>query len=121
MSSGYKSDELLLTELHRNLSDTKQKYMKDSERKLEPWIAVDPGLKREWVLPNGLQYYVVEDRSTGKWFICDRWTDSAVPNTKAPTRPEAIRLFYKWCNREMPEGTVIGRASTDIAHHGETG
>ena len=28
--------------------------------KTEPWVVVDPRLKREWVLPQALQYYVVE-------------------------------------------------------------
>lgn len=87
----------------------------------EPWVVVDPDLKREWVVPQPLQYYVVESRTTGMWFICDRWTDSVVPGTEAPTRPEAIRRFYSWCKREMPEGTRIGRALAGVAHHGETG
>ena len=95
--------------------------MNDSERKLEPWVVVDPGFRREWVLPQALQYYVVEDRRTGKWFICDRWTDTPVPGTETATRPETIRRFYQWCNREMPEGTTIGRASAEVAHHGDTG
>ena len=87
----------------------------------EPWVVVDSDLKREWVVPQPLQYYVVEDRRTGTWFICDRWTDLAIHGTEAPTRPEAIRRFYKWCKREMPEGAAIARAMTGVAHHGETG
>lgn len=92
-----------------------------ASRKLEPWIVVDPGFKREWVLPQALQYYVVEDKKAGKWFVCDRFSDLAVPSTEAPTRPEAIRSFYKWCNREMPVGTTISNAPPGVAHHGETG
>lgn len=92
-----------------------------SSRKLEPWVVVDPEFKREWVLPQALQYYVVENKGTGKWFICDRWTDTALPGTESPTRSETIRRFYQWCKREMPEGTTIGRAAADVTHHGRTG
>ena len=41
--------------------------------------------------------------------------------TESSTRPETIRRFYQLCKREMPEGTTIGRAPADVAHHGETG
>ena len=92
-----------------------------SSRRVEPWVVVDPELKREWVLPQALQYYVVEDRSTGMWHICDRFTDTFVPGTEASTRPETIRRFYQWCERQMPDGTPISRAPAGVAHHGETG
>ena len=82
-----------------------------------PWVVLDPDFKREWVIPQPLRYFVVEDRKRGTWFICDRWTDFAVPNTEAPTRPEAIRRFYKFCNREMPKGTPISRALPGTEHH----
>jgi hypothetical protein len=95
--------------------------MNDSSRKLEPWVVVDPHFKREWVLPQALQYYVVEDRDKGTWFICDRWADIPVPGTESPTRGETIRRFYKWCGREIPEGTTLGHAPAGVAHHGETG
>ncbi len=84
-------------------------------------MVVDPGLKREWVLPQALQYYVVEDQKAGKWFICDRFSDVSIPATEATTRADAIRRFYKWCGREMPDGTAIDRAPAGVAHHGETG
>jgi hypothetical protein len=90
-------------------------------RNLEPWVVIDSDSKREWVLPKALQYYVVEDEIPGRWFICDRFTDSPVPSTNASTRAEAIRLFYKWCSREMPLGRTIGDAPPGVAHHGETG
>lgn len=86
-----------------------------------PWVVVDPLFKREWVVPEPLRYYVVESRQTGKWFICDRWTDEDVPNTEARTRDEAIRLFYEVCNRPMPDGVTIGQPLPGVAHHGENG
>jgi len=92
-----------------------------ASRQVEPWVVVDPGLKREWMLPQVLQYYLVEDKKAGKWFICDRFNDLAVPGTEASTRPEAIRRFYKWCKREMPKGATIGPAMAGVAHHGEGG
>jgi hypothetical protein len=95
--------------------------MNDSSQKAEPWAVVDPEFKREWVVPQGLQYYVVEERASGKWFICDRWADTPVPGTEARTRAAAIRAFYKWCGREIPEGTTIEHAPSGVAHHGETG
>jgi hypothetical protein len=87
-------------------------------QKTGPWVAVDldPDSKREWVFPQPLRYYVVED-TTGTWFICDRWPDHAIPDTKARTREEAIRLFYRWCRREMPEGETVGRSARGVSHH----
>jgi hypothetical protein len=87
----------------------------------EPWVVVDPEYKREWVLPQALRYYVVEDREAGIWFICDRWTDLPVHGTEARTRAEAIRMFYTWCKREMPKHATIPRAMPGVAHQGETG
>jgi len=99
---------------HKNMNDTEYQNR-------EPWVVVDPDFKREWVVPQPLQYYVVEDRKAGTWFVCDRWTDLAVHSTESPTRAEAIRRFYKWCKREMPEGATVPRAMSGVAHHGETG
>jgi hypothetical protein len=97
------------------------KLIESSYRKKEPWVVVDPDFKREWVVPEPLRYYVVEDRKAGTWFICDRWTDVAVPETDGRTRTDAIRRFYKWCKREMPEGTSIAHTLAGVSHHGETG
>jgi hypothetical protein len=87
----------------------------------EPWVVVDPDLKREWAFPQPMEYNVVQDRTTGMWFVCDRFADVAVPTTEAKSRPEAIRRFYKWCGREMPDGATIVRAPAGVAHYGETG
>lgn len=96
--------------------------MEETKYKLKgPWVVLDPVFKREWVLPQPLRYYVVEDRQHGTWFVCDRWTDLPVPSTETSTRPEAIRRFYEFCNRQMPEGTRITRALAGTAHHGEQG
>lgn len=96
--------------------------MNDSRwQKRGPWVVVDPDFKREWVFAHPMQYYVVEDQTTGMWFVCDHFTDLPVPTTEAKTRPESIRRFYKWCGREMPDGATIGRAPAGVAHHGETG
>jgi hypothetical protein len=94
--------------------------MNDTSRRIEPWVVVDPELRREWVLPQALKYYIVED-SAGMWHICDRFTDTFVPGTESRTRAETIRRFYQWCERQMPVGTPIGRAPAGVAHHGETG
>ncbi|MGO8930475.1 MAG: hypothetical protein ACLQU3_26710 [Limisphaerales bacterium] len=94
--------------------------MKDSSsRKLQPWVVVDPGSKpkREWVLPQALQYCVVQNRDTGTWFICDRWEDAPVPGTESSTRPVAIRRFYRWCKREMPKGMRIGKPLAGVVHY----
>lgn len=96
--------------------------MDDSRwQKREPWVVVDPGFKREWVLPQPLKYYVVKDKDTGLWSVCDRNVDLIVPATEAKTREQAIRQFYKWCERPAPTGTRFSKLGVRIADQGETG
>ena len=90
-------------------------------QKREPWVVVDPDFKREWVLPHALQYYVVKDKTSGMWFVCDRYLDLAVETTESKTREQAIRRFYKWCKRPVPAGESFGKLGVRIAHQGETG
>jgi hypothetical protein len=84
--------------------------------KREPWVVVDPDFKREWLLPQPLQYYVVNDRTSGLWSVCDRYTDLMVPNTEAKTREQAIRRFYKLFNRPVPAGFKLSKLPVEIAH-----
>jgi hypothetical protein len=86
----------------------------------EPWVVMDSESKREWLCPKPMRYYVCQ-RDDGKWFICDHFTDFAVQETEASTRADAIRKFYKWSKREMPNGVEIPRAMKEAAHHGEGG
>ena len=87
----------------------------------DPWVVVDPLFKREWVLHQPIRYYVVHSEDRDEWFICDRWTDGVVHGTEAKTRAQSIRLFYKWCNREMPDGEPMPHVMSGVAHHGENG
>ena len=41
----------------------------NDDLKSEPWIVVDPFFKREWLIPQGVRYYIVEDKTTGKSLI----------------------------------------------------
>ena len=90
-------------------------------QKREPWVVVDPDFKREWLLPQPLQYYVVKDKTTGLWSVCDRYLDLMVPTTEARTREQPIRRFYKWCKRPVPVGETFSKLKVKIAHQGETG
>lgn len=64
-----------------------RKVMSDQDWKNKgPWVAVDPSSKREWLLPQPLRYYIVEEQETRHWFVCDRWTDLPVPDTESKTR-----------------------------------
>src|SRR4051812_4667670 len=38
----------------------------DEWSKREPWVAVDPQFKREWLLPEPLRYYLDHDKDTNE-------------------------------------------------------
>ncbi len=99
--------EIYLRDADANrLIDRTQSY-ESSFRHKGPWVANDLVFKREWVLPEPLRYYVVRDREAGTWFICERFGDVAVPGTLAKTRDAAIKAFYKWVRREIPDDVPI--------------
>lgn len=72
-----------------------------------PWVAYDLKFKYEWLLPDPLRYFVVRNKASGDWFVCERSGDLAVPGTHAGTRDDAIRAFYKWAGREIPQDVTI--------------
>ena len=78
---------------------------------------VDPDFKHECLIPHPMQYYVVENKHSGMWFICV--TLPFPPLSEDPTRGDC--RFYKCAGREMPDGSTIGPASNAVAHHGKTG
>lgn len=82
------------------------------ERRSAPWNVVDPDKLREWLLPQPLKYYITQDAKTKEWFVCDRDLDLGIPQTRSLNRAVAIRRFYKWCNRPMPEGTTLTTPKT---------
>ena len=86
-------------------------------KKREPWVVIDPDSKREWVCEQPLRYYVVKS-ADGNWFVCDRWLDVPVIGTKANSREQAIRGFYKWCKRPIPTGDTLPKLPMRIAHQG---
>lgn len=93
-------------------------HMDDSSWKnREPWVVVDPDFNREWLLPEPLQYYVAKGKS-GNWFVCNRWLDIPVPGTDSPTGEEAIRQFYKWCERPLPTGEKLPKLPVRVANQG---
>jgi len=98
------------------MSDTESDY-----QNMEPWVVVDQFWKKEWLLPQPVRYFIVQSKATGEWSVCDRWTDLIVHGTESKSRADSIRLFYKWCKREIPDGIAIDRAMPGVAHHGETG
>jgi hypothetical protein len=81
----------------------------------EPWVAVDPDFKREWLLPQPLQYFVVKNKDTGMWSVCDRYLDISVAGIHAKTREQAIRQFYKWCKRPVPARRRLPKLGIRIA------
>jgi hypothetical protein len=72
-----------------------------------PWIVQDPDYKREWLVPQPLQYYV-HRKADGQWIVVDRWTDLAVGDAHR-SRNGAIRAFYKWEGRKMPTGEALSK------------
>ena len=83
---------------------------------------VDADFRREWLLPEPLQYFVVKDKQSGLWSICDRNTDLMVSDTEARTREQAIRKFYKLFNRPVPVGESLAKVKgVAVANQGETG
>jgi hypothetical protein len=92
------------------LEKQQDKTMDDSTwQKREPWVVVDPDFKREWLLPQPLQYYLVEDKATGTWSVCDRYLDIPAFYPAARTREQAIRRFYKMFKRPIPTGHKLGK------------
>jgi hypothetical protein len=82
----------------------------------EPWIVVDPDFKREWLVPQPLHFFLVEDKESGIWSVCDRRLDIPVHGIQAPTREKAIRMFYDWCKRPVPKGRPIPKPMDGVNH-----
>ena len=59
----------------------------------EPWIVQDPDFKREWLLPEPLQYYLYNPKPK-EWVVINHWWDMQVGKAY-PSREKAIREFYK--------------------------
>ena len=78
-----------------------------------PWIVFDPDEMKEWVIPQTLRYYVAN--VDGRWFICDRFTDLAVPDTESDSRFEAIRRFHE-AHKRMSGGGRIPNAVKGTVH-----
>jgi hypothetical protein len=81
-----------------------------------PWTVFDPDTKAEFVTPETLRYYVAH--TDDGWFICDRFTDLAVPGTHAKTRPDAIRAYYESVKRKVPKGWSLVSAVKGTQHSG---
>lgn len=73
----------------------------------EPWVVLDPDYLREWLVPQPLRFFLVQDQNSGLWSVCERWGDLQVPDTESQNRAVTIRRFYRWCGRKVPEGTTI--------------
>lgn len=61
----------------------------------EPHTLVDALKNREYLMEHPVRYYLTKDKATGKWSVCDRWTDLAFNGYESRVKTAVIRRFFK--------------------------
>ncbi|MEI6193613.1 MAG: hypothetical protein WCS42_04710 [Verrucomicrobiota bacterium] len=73
--------------------------------KRDPWVVTDAESGREWLVDKPLRYFLVQDKKTDEWSVCDRWLDiENYPSIRAKSKAVVIRRFLKMQGRPVTRG-----------------